>query len=188
VLVAERSTGSATCQNEKPKLRPIGVGPCREPPLFEFPRQELLGRPVEMLIPERFRHQHLQHLTDYFSQPKARPMGIGLELFGLRKDDTEFPIEISLAPLHTEEGVLVSAAIRDITERKRAEEELKKSEDRYRSIFENAVEGIFQTTLDGKFIAVNPALARMYGYDSPDDMIATITDIASQLYVIRTPR
>jgi PAS domain S-box-containing protein len=151
--------------------------------LFEFPRQELLGRPVETLIPERFRHQHLQHLTDYFSQPKARPMGVGLELFGLRKDDTEFPIEISLAPLHTEEGVLISAAIRDITERKWAEEKLRKSEDRYRSIFENAVEGIFQTTLDGKFIAVNPALARMYGYDSPDDMIATITDIASQLYV-----
>jgi PAS domain S-box-containing protein len=151
--------------------------------LFEFPRQELIGRLVETLIPERFRHQHSRHVTGYFSQPKARPMGIGLELFGLRKDGTEFPIEISLAPLQTEEGVLVSAAIRDITERKRAEEELKKSEDRYRSIFENAVEGIFQTTLEGKYIAVNPALARMYGYDSPDHMIATITDIASQLYV-----
>jgi PAS domain S-box-containing protein len=71
----------------------------------------------------------------------------------------------------------------DITERKRTEEALKKSEDRYRSIFEKAVDGIFQTTPDGKYVAVNPALARIYGYDSPDDMIATITDIASQLYV-----
>jgi PAS domain S-box-containing protein len=70
----------------------------------------------------------------------------------------------------------------DITDRKRAEEALRQSEKRYRSIFENAVEGIFQTTLDGKYVAVNPALARMYGYDSPEDMIATITNIASQLY------
>jgi len=71
----------------------------------------------------------------------------------------------------------------DITDRKRVEEALRRSEERYRSIFENAVEGIFQTTLDGKYVAVNPALARMYGYDSPEDMIATITNIASQLYV-----
>ncbi|HSL04697.1 MAG TPA: PAS domain S-box protein [Nitrospiraceae bacterium] len=71
----------------------------------------------------------------------------------------------------------------DITDRRRAEEALRQSEKQYRSIFENAVEGIFQTTLDGKYVAVNPALARMYGYDSPEDMIATITNIASQLYV-----
>ncbi|MEP6890433.1 MAG: PAS domain S-box protein, partial [Nitrospirota bacterium] len=71
----------------------------------------------------------------------------------------------------------------DITNRKRAEEARKESEERYRSIFENAVEGIFQTTRDGKYVAVNPALARMYGYDSPEDLIAAITNIASQLYV-----
>lgn len=73
--------------------------------------------------------------------------------------------------------------VTDITERKRAEELLKESEERYRSIFENAVEGIFHVTRDGTFIAVNPALAAMYGYDSPDDMIARITDLASQPYV-----
>jgi PAS domain S-box-containing protein len=71
----------------------------------------------------------------------------------------------------------------DITDRKRTENALRKSEERYRSIFENAIEGIFQTTLDGKYVAVNPALARMYGYNSPEDMIATIMNIASQLYV-----
>ena len=71
----------------------------------------------------------------------------------------------------------------DITDRKQTEDALQKSEERYRSIFENAVEGIFQTTLGGKYVAVNPALARMYGYDSPEDMLATITDIASEVYV-----
>ncbi|MEO5863739.1 MAG: PAS domain S-box protein [Nitrospiraceae bacterium] len=71
----------------------------------------------------------------------------------------------------------------DITDRKRIEEALRESEERYRSIFENAVEGIFQTSLEGKYIDVNPALARIYGYNSPGDMIATISNIATQLYV-----
>jgi PAS domain S-box-containing protein len=92
---------------------------------------------------------------------------------------------VSKFPLYRKDGklyALCGIGI-DITDRKCVEVALRQSEERYRSIFENAVEGIFQTTLDGKYVAVNPALARMYGYDSPDDMIATITDIASQLYV-----
>ena len=92
---------------------------------------------------------------------------------------------VSKFPLHSGEGAsYVQCDIAtDITQRTQGRDALLKSEERYRSIFENAVEGIFQTTLDGKYIAVNPALVRMYGYDSPEDMIATITDIASQLYV-----
>ena len=73
--------------------------------VFGFPRQELLGQPVEMLIPHRFRQHHQGHRTGYFSRPRIRPMGGGLELFGMRKNGTEFPIEISLSPLQTEEGV-----------------------------------------------------------------------------------
>jgi PAS domain S-box-containing protein len=94
-------------------------------------------------------------------------------------------VDFSLKPVRDEHGnvTLLIPEGRDITERKQVEAALRESEERYHSIFENAVEGIFQTTADGKYIAVNPALARIYGYDSPDDMIATITDIASQLYV-----
>lgn len=100
-------------------------------------------------------------------------------------DDGPHTSIVSKFPLYDGGGQLyaICGITTDITDRKRAEEGLRKSEDRYRNLFERAVEGIFQTTLDGKYVAVNPALAHMYGYDSPEDMIATITDIASQIYV-----
>jgi PAS domain S-box-containing protein len=92
--------------------------------LFGYQREELLAQPMEMLVPERLRGRHPGHRTGFFSQPKLRPMGAGLELFGQRKDGTEFPVEISLSPLETEDGTLVSSAIRDISARKRAEREI----------------------------------------------------------------
>jgi len=100
-------------------------------------------------------------------------------------DDGPHTSIVSKFPLRRHDGTpyAVCGITTDITQRKQAEESRKESEERYRSIFENAIEGIFQTTLDGKFVAVNPALARMCGYDSPDEMIATITDIGSQIYV-----
>ncbi len=98
--------------------------------LFGYQRQELLGQPLDVLIPERLRERHRQHLARFFASPGARPMGSGLELFGRCRNGTELPIEVSLSPLRTAHGVTVSASVRDISERKRAEAEARLEEER----------------------------------------------------------
>jgi PAS domain S-box-containing protein len=102
-----------------------------------------------------------------------------------RREGGPVVCELMLTPLPAPDGGLrhIAALLTDITERKRREEQLKEAEARYRGIFENAVEGIYQSTPDGHYLAVNPALAKMYGYSSPEEMLNTVSDISHQIYV-----
>ena len=99
--------------------------------LFGYPREELLGGPVELLIPQQLRGAHSEHRANYWNRPSTRSMGSGLKLFGQRKDGSRFPVEISLSPVKSEDGFRVTAIIRDITEREQIEERLRAIQEKY---------------------------------------------------------
>jgi PAS domain S-box-containing protein len=150
--------------------------------LFGYTEGEVIGQPLTLLMPHRYREAHQAGITRLGTTGETRIMGRTVELHGLRKDGTEFPLELSIGIGKTPEGVFYSGIIRDITRRKQAEEAQRQAEARYQSVVENAVEGIFQTTPDGRFLMANPSLAQMLRYDSPDMLVSTITDISRQLY------
>ena len=126
---------------------------------FGYSREELLGRPVEILIPERFRGQA------YRNQAGVRPMGAGFDLYGLRKDGTEFPADIMFSPVETSEGRVILSVIRDISERKKTEDALRQTEQRFRLLVENITDyAVFMMDTSGAVISWNPGAERLKGY------------------------
>ncbi|MGE3261258.1 MAG: PAS domain S-box protein [Bacteriovoracia bacterium] len=137
--------------------------------MFAYSKEDLLGQRVEMLLPEKSRTVHISHRTGYFRDPKVRPMGEGRELSGRRRDGTEFPIEISLSPLHTEQGILAISIIRDIAQRKQLEA-------KFRGLLESAPDGIVVVNTSGHIVIVNSQVEKLFGY-ARDELVGQPIEI-----------
>ncbi|HZE60985.1 MAG TPA: PAS domain S-box protein, partial [Burkholderiales bacterium] len=148
--------------------------------LFGYQGTELQGRPIEMLLPPRYRGAHVGHRTNYFVQPRTRTMGMGLELYGLRKDGSEFPVEISLSPLKTDEGTLTMSAIRDIGERKKAES-------KFKGLLESAPDAIIIVNRNGSIVLVNSQTEKLFGFSRAELLEQKIEMLLPERYRAKHP-
>ena len=148
--------------------------------VFGYPRAELLGQAVEVLLPHRYRGAHLGHRSGFFGQPRTRTMGAGLELHGLGKDGGEFPVEISLSPIDTEEGTMVMSAIRDITDRKRADQ-------KFKDLLEAAPDAMVIVNREGHIVLVNSQAVKLFGWSRDELLGQPIELLVPQRFSARHP-
>jgi len=163
--------------------------------MFGYTRDELIGQSIELLVPERQRPNHDQHRAEYHAKPKIRRMGSGLDLYGRRRDGTEIPVEISLSPIAGQNGPIVLSAIRDVSDRKRIEEELRKvneeldrrktrelrdSQNRMALIVNSSQDAIIGKNLDGIITQWNTGAEQIYGYTEQEVTGRSITLLTPQ--------
>src|SRR5215211_3598274 len=160
--------------------------------IFGYRAEEVIGQPVTLLMPERYRDLCVDGLHSYLRTGEARVVGGTTELVGLRKDGSEFPIEMSLGETHEDGERLFTGVIRDVTERKRTEDALREARDRFRSIFDHAPIGVAMVSLRGQYLQVNRSLCEILGYTEEELQALTWQEIthpddlaASSAYVRR---
>ncbi len=139
--------------------------------IFGYPREELVGQPVAMLVPQRFRDDHAVHCEKFFTQPRQRQMGAGQAFSAVRKDGSEFPVEIGLNPIETEDGLMILSVVVDISERANAARALARSEAEFRASFEGSAVGkILADPETRRILRANRVVARMLGY-MPEELV-----------------
>ncbi len=143
--------------------------------MFGYASGELMGMPVEVLVPQNLRSAHTRHRAAYFQSPHTRAMGVGLELFGIRKDGTRFPVEISLSPIASKQGPLVMSVVRDVTERNA-------TEGRFRAVAENANDSVISIDSRGNIIYFNRAAEQAFGYDAAEVLDRPLTLLIPERY------
>jgi len=147
--------------------------------LFGYTKEELTGRQVETLVPADLRDRHVDDRSRYFSNPKVRVMGAGLALYAVKKDGTQIPVEISLSPLETEEGTLISASVRDITERKRSEERIRF----LASIADHIQDPVISTDNDSNITRWNKPAEELFEWKSDEVIGKNVTELLRVNYI-----
>ncbi len=150
--------------------------------LFGYSRSELVGQPVETLLPESYRHGHVSQRASYFREPRSRPMGVGLDLLARRKDGMTFPVEISLSHVATKDGVLAVAFVSDITERQRALEASRESEETIRALLESAAQGILGVDAQGNIRIANAMACDLFGYSRDELLRLRVEDLLPEQF------
>jgi PAS domain S-box-containing protein len=161
-LVVESSPSSVVMVDQEGKIRLVNSQAEKS---FRYNRAELIGRSVEILVPERFRNKHIEYRKMFLLNPTARPMGEGRDLHALRKDGTEFPVEIGLSIVHSNEGTMILSSIIDISKRKLAEEELRREKEKAQKYLDVAEVMLVAINEDEEITMINKNGCRLLGHD-----------------------